>query len=185
MIPYIILAIEDDDDRAFAERLYVNYRRLMISEIQRITKNSWDTEDVMQSVIEKLINKLDTLRTLDRNHLVNYIITASRNTALSLLRERKRMPAYSLDEMGDSCAGYEDGFSQTVEDQFLLRLDEEMVRQAWQQLTPAVREILNAKYILKQSDDEIATNLGIKSSSVRMALTRARRAFRDKLYIHE
>ena len=29
MIPYCILVIEDDDDRAFMEQLFVDYHRLM------------------------------------------------------------------------------------------------------------------------------------------------------------
>ena len=29
MIPYCILVIEDDDDRAFMEQLFVEYHRLM------------------------------------------------------------------------------------------------------------------------------------------------------------
>ena len=33
MIPLIILSIENDDDRAFMEDLYLSYRRLMFSEL--------------------------------------------------------------------------------------------------------------------------------------------------------
>ena len=61
MIPYCILVIEDDDDRAFMERLYNNYHRLMYSKIIEILKDEWDTEDVMQSVLEKLIDKIPEL----------------------------------------------------------------------------------------------------------------------------
>ena len=32
MIPYCILVIEDDDDRAFMEQLFVDYHRLMYHE---------------------------------------------------------------------------------------------------------------------------------------------------------
>ena len=48
MIPYLILAIEDDDDRAFMTNLYMKYHLLLYKEILEITHNRWDTEDLMQ-----------------------------------------------------------------------------------------------------------------------------------------
>lgn len=178
MIPLIILAIEDEDDRAFAEHLYVTYRRLMLSEIQKIVENAWDAEDVMHSVVVKLIDKLDLLRTLSRANLVNYIITASRNTAISLLREKKKLPAYSFDDLVDSME--ED--SMTTEDRVMLELDQEIAHQAWCLLPYEVQSLLSAKYVLEQTDIEISKMLGIQKNSVRMALTRARRTFREQLF---
>lgn len=180
MIPYAILAMEDDNERKFMEQLYQTYHRLMYSEIRKITGDPWDTEDVMQSVIVKLIDKLELLRTLDRAHLVNYIITASRNTALSLLRKRKHRPAYFFDELPDCVEP--DPAPDPVEDQVFAQLDRELAWQTWKQLPDEARALLNAKYVLGQSDAEIAQTLGIQPNSVRMALTRARRSFRNQLH---
>ena len=58
MIPICILAIEDEDDRAFMENLYMSYQRLMYSTIRNIVRDDWATEDVMQSALVKLIRKL-------------------------------------------------------------------------------------------------------------------------------
>ena len=63
MIPIIILTIENEDDRAFMEGLYLSYNRLMRSEIHKILKDSWATEDVEQNVLEKLIDKIPLLKT--------------------------------------------------------------------------------------------------------------------------
>ena len=182
MIPYAILVIEDDNDREFATFLYQSYHRLMFSEILKIVEDSWDAEDVMQNAIIKLINKLDLLRTMDCPHLANYIITASRNTALDLLRERKRKPAYSFDELLDSDETISASLSSSVEDQVFAQFDQELAQKAWKQLPDEVQALLNAKYVLEQSDAEIAQALGIQPNSVRMALTRARRSFRNQLY---
>lgn len=81
IIPYIILAIEDDGDREFMAWLYIQYQSLLYSEIIRIVQSSTDAEDVLHTVIEKLIDKVGFLRKLDRRGLVNYIITAAKNTA--------------------------------------------------------------------------------------------------------
>lgn len=81
MIPYLILTIEDDDDREFISALYINYQRLMYSEIKKIVKNVQDAEDVMQTVLEKLIDKIPLLRSQKRNQLIKYIFSACKFTA--------------------------------------------------------------------------------------------------------
>ena len=58
IIPYIILAIEDDGDREFMAWLYIQYQSLLYSEIIRIVQSSTDAEDVLHTVIEKLIDKV-------------------------------------------------------------------------------------------------------------------------------
>lgn len=47
MIPYIILTIENDDDREFMADLYRTYHRLLYKEIYEIVQDSWNTEDLM------------------------------------------------------------------------------------------------------------------------------------------
>ena len=42
MIPMIIMAIEDEDDRSFMANLYVDYQRLMYKVITSYTTNKWD-----------------------------------------------------------------------------------------------------------------------------------------------
>lgn len=90
IIPYIILAIEDDGDREFMAWLYIQYQSLLYSEIVRIVQSSTDAEDVLHTVIEKLIDKVGFLRKLDRRGLVNYIITAAKNTAYNYCRDKKK-----------------------------------------------------------------------------------------------
>ena len=51
IIPYIILAIEDDGDREFMAWLYIQYQSLLYSEIIRIVQSSTDAEDVLHTVI--------------------------------------------------------------------------------------------------------------------------------------
>lgn len=98
MIPYCILIIEDDDDRVFMEQLFVDYHRLMYHEIFKLIHDQWAVEDVMQSTLVRLIDKIPELRSKDRNHLVNYIITASKNQSRNYLRDFGRHSASDLQE---------------------------------------------------------------------------------------
>ena len=72
----------------------------MYSEINKILQNAWDTEDVMQATLVKLIDKIPELRRKEKKKLINYIITASKNTALNYLRDNKHkaLIAYDVDQ---------------------------------------------------------------------------------------
>ena len=61
MLPICILAIRDDDDRAYMTRLFVKYQRLMYRTIYDILGDKWATEDVLQTTLLRLIDHLDTL----------------------------------------------------------------------------------------------------------------------------
>ena len=61
MIPFCILVIEDNDDREFMASLFVQYQRLLYKEIYAILKNPWNTEDIMQATLVKLIDKIQEL----------------------------------------------------------------------------------------------------------------------------
>ena len=82
MIPYLILAIEDESDREFMTTLYLNYRRLIYSEILKIVHDNWAADDVFQSTLIKLINKVDELKKKDAAHLINYVIATAKKYSL-------------------------------------------------------------------------------------------------------
>ncbi len=73
MIPFCILVIEDDDDREFMAALFIQYQRLLYKEIHDILKNPWNTEDVLQATLVKLIDKLPELRNKEQPQLIGYI----------------------------------------------------------------------------------------------------------------
>lgn len=178
MIPIIILAIENDDDRVFMEGLYLSYNRLMRSEIYKILKDSWATEDVEQNVLEKLIDKIPLLRTMDRARLVNYIIVSSRNNAYNYLRDNKKITMFSFDDEVDSANINRDNGSRTP---IQLWEASNHLREAWEKLDERSKYVLNLKYTLLKDDAEIARDLGISTPSVRMTVSRARQKLKNVL----
>ena len=170
MLPICILAIRDDDDRAYMTRLFVKYQRLMYRTIYDILGDKWATEDVLQTTLLRLIDHLDTLRRLEPEGLAGYIAAACRHTAYNAVRDSSRHPWLPLDggpEVPDE--------RQEVEDRVLRRLELDALAQVWPRLDENTRWLLEARYILDYSDGELARELGVKPDSVRMALTRARK----------
>ena len=175
MIPYCILVIEDDGDRAFMENLYLSYNKLMYHEIFKITKDPWATEDIMQSTLVKLIDKISLLRSRDRNRQINYIISACKNTAFNYLRKEKNIAVFSFDDCMDSPSELSHDPIQMKYDTLDLQDDWECLHRIWLKLDDRSKFILEGRYILEKSPEEMALSLGIKPDSFRMALTRAKR----------
>ena len=154
-------------------RLYNQYKRLMYSTINEILKEPWSTEDVLQTAVEKLILKLDLLKSLDEKRLINYIITTSRNLAYNEYNKQTRQAEVIFQENIDSFEN--DSYTYSIENFFLKKDEQTHLLEIWSELDPKNRYLLEAKYILGRKTPDIAKDLGIKPSSVRMAMTRARK----------
>lgn len=173
MIPYCILVMEDEDDRAFMTELFLQYHRLMFSQINQIVQDNWAAEDVVQNVLLKLIEKVEDLKTKDRDHLVNYIISACKNRARNYVRDNSTHIESSLDEYAD-IPDTKQGRDKI--EAGLIRADElNSLFRIWPKLDERSQLILEGYYILGKSSVELAEELGIQPNSVRMALTRARK----------
>ena len=174
MLPLVIMAIEDEDDKAFMTWLYLQYRRLIYSEVRKITGNTDEVEDLLQSVVEKLIEKLSLLRGMEQNKLVNYIISTAKNTAYNSLRGKDRGILWEEQEaLADPAP--------TPEDQIIAQEDLYRLARVWLDLDKKTQYLLSAKYILKKSGKEIASDLNMPPDNVRMALVRARRKARQAM----
>lgn len=173
MIPYCILAIEDDADRAFMGGLYREYHRLMYTEIVQIVKRAWDAEDVMQITLEKLIDKILLLRSLEEKPRVNYIVSACKNTSYNYLRARGRGNEILYEDYLEADEGKYDGH----EMEFRMIREEELgcLTRIWPKLDERTRHILEGYYILEKPMSELGKELGIKADSMRMTLVRARK----------
>ena len=162
------------DGRQFMEELFLSYERMVLSEIRKLVDDSWEAEDLLQTVFVKLIEKEALLRTMDVGRRTGYIAAAARNTAISALQKRKRTMLVSLDNT-PFLETKSDLVGGSVEEEFILREGLETLQGIWPALDEQTRYLLEAKYLLDKRGVEIAADLGVPAANVRMALTRARR----------
>ena len=168
MIPLIILVIEDDNDRDFMARVYLDYRWLIYSKVNNIVHDGSIAEDLVHDVIVKLIDKLQTISELEKRRMVAYIVETAKSTAIDYVRKYAR-----IENVADGLYELQD--EEDVEGAALKRMDLEELKQVWPELKNETRELLSRKYFLQQTDEEIADAFQVKPGSVRMMLTRARR----------
>ena len=172
MLPIVIMEIADDSDRAFMSQVYEQYRKLMYAEAQK-TLSPVDADDVVQDVLVKLIEKIDVLRTLQGKQLSVYIGTAVRHTAVDFVRRRNRESSnFWNQELADATLTDD---SADLEEMLFREFNLAEFHRIWPQLDEDVRYIIESRYILHESDEEIAKHYNIRVDSVRMRVTRAKR----------
>ncbi|MBR1585740.1 MAG: sigma-70 family RNA polymerase sigma factor [Clostridia bacterium] len=170
MIPFLVLmTIENEDDRLFLERLYVEYHTLMYGMALRVTRNSDLAQDAVSDSLMALMKKIDLLRTLECNKLRSYVVITVKHTAITLLNRGKREMAADDATFQDLTDGYQ------VDDRVLAKAGVEGVKNAIRRLPDRERDIMLMRYFREMDDREIADALGLKPVSVRVQLSRARK----------
>lgn len=170
---------DSKEKREFLSSLYYEYERMMFATVKRYIDDRIEQEDVVQESLKKLIEKQERLSKLARAAQAEYVAVTVRNTAISFLREKSKgkNKILSLDALGEEVLNR---YMTSVEEDVLIQ--QKMVRrlkEGLEHLPPQDRALLEGKYILEQSDKELAVNFKCKPESIRMKLTRARRKLLD------
>lgn len=173
MIPTFILAIENDDDRAFIEHIYKEYYNLMYSKAYDILQNRDCVDDVINNACIKLIPKIQKLRTFNCCVLASYIVYTVRSAAIDYMRKENIASSWLSidDETQDNIPEDKD----TPDELFIEKEKIERLLKALERLPEKQRLILQLKYFCDMSDKKIAEAFNISPHSIRAYLSRARK----------
>lgn len=176
LVPQTILLIHDDSDRAFMEKLYLDYSRLMFSVAMSRLGNPLDAEDAVHESILRLIDKISLLREKDSCTLRRYVVVTTERTSINVGIKRGRNQSIAVES--EFLESIEDtGFP--VDARAFANIDAQELNKALRLLPQRERDVLRWKYYELWSDEEIAHALGIAKNSVRKYLTHARKKLRD------
>lgn len=155
--------------KAFMEKLYLNYKELMIHTAGRFFSSQEDQEDVVQDTVLRLLRQGEKLERMEEERIPGYVVFTARSACIDLLRKRSRAPesAWEGEEPADPAA--------LVWEQVILKDELDKLRSAWPCLSTEDQLLLEGKYIWSCTDEELSGVLGCQKDSVRMMLTRARR----------
>lgn len=155
------------------ETVFRDHSRLVYRAAYRVTGNSADAEDVLQTVFLRLARR----REAAVGSLESYLYRAAVNAALDLLRSRQASPGVSLEEvepaaLEDSSPSPERAFAAAE-----LRL---WLRATVARLSPLAAEIFVLRFFEGRDNGEIARLVGTTEGTVAVTLHRAReRVFRE------
>ena len=167
--------------QVFMTALYLEYERFMFALAGRYASNPFEQEEIVQSALVQLWQKVDTLQQMEPRAVASYIAVTIRNTALNYRRKhgKEALRQISLDDAPEDFPAL-----QALPADAKLLADEHKAAflRAYQSLPPEDRFLLEGKYILQCSNEELAAQLNCKPDSIRMKLYRVRKRFLARLH---
>ena len=159
----------------FMAELYLKHERLMYYIAGNYTKDLFRREDIVQAALIALMRNEATLHSLSDSARLSYIASAVRNTVINALR---REQCVSIEEIPAELLHAQALWPEIKNIEMEHR--QELLAK-FQELHEHDRQLLFGRYLMDMTDADLAKILGCKPSSVRMKLTRARRALLEKL----
>jgi len=158
---------------------YMEHRSELIAHASRILKDSARSEEVIQDALIKVMLAAPELES--KGHALGYMHRTIENLCIDIFRIEGRRP--NLVVLDDSSAEVESTWIDYKDhvDVIAAADDAAIVRQALSMLSPAERAALVMWEMEGRSTAEIAAELGIKESSVRHTVSRARASLRRVL----
>jgi RNA polymerase sigma-70 factor (ECF subfamily) len=150
------------------EELFRAHHATVVGAAYRITGNTTDAEDVLQTVFMRLLRRQDAAALIE--NAGGYLRRAAVNAALDLVRDRQAGKHVSLDAHPaqlTAAAAAPDRQQETREMRGI-------VRRAIAQLPPRAAEIFALHYFEGYSNPEIAQILGLSAAGVAVTLHRTR-----------
>ena len=170
----MVYSMEDQpSDREFMDQMYMEFERLMFFTARQYTSKAEIAEDIVQESLVRLYEKVRTMKPMKHVVLAAYIRATVRNTAINVLRKMNRERDYAADAETDAFAqADQEWVLNTMMDLYGYRV---LLSKIWPRLPEDDRVLLEGKYILGYSDQELAEEIGCQANSIRVKLTRARR----------
>jgi RNA polymerase sigma factor (sigma-70 family) len=158
---------------------YSNNRSQLIAHANRILKDKTRAEEVTQEALVKFMLAAPELASVD--HALSYLHRTIENLCVDLFRVENRRPnLVALDDvMAEVEAAWQISGDHSVD--ISAAEDAAIIRQALSLLSPAERAALVMWEVEGRSTVEIAQELGIKESTVRHTVSRARGSLRKIL----
>jgi RNA polymerase sigma-70 factor, ECF subfamily len=155
------------------EQLFVTHHEKVFRAAFRVTGNSSDAEDVLQTVFLRLLRNEHDFASVD--DAGNYLYRAGVNAALDVVRARKSSPSTELDEHSPPATGWKPDRSHHSPE---LR---ERLRAAVAQLHTTAAEMFVLRYFEGYDNSEVARILNTTEGTVAVTLHRSRTRLQKEL----
>lgn len=165
--------------RPTLEELFRQHHERVFRAAYRVTGDTGDAEDVLQTVFVRLLRRGDDL---DLSATAgSYLYRAAVNAAIDLLRKRRRSKAVALDGMEEVLRDPAQAGPERRERGRELADD---LRDALAGVSPRHAEIFTLRYFEGWANKEIAEHLGITQNRVAVTLHRVRARLQEELASH-
>lgn len=166
----LVSAAKQDDQHAFRQLLDLHWNELYGFLIKR-TENENDAEDLCLQAFSKAFDKIETYN--DEFTFSTWLTSIAKNLHVDLIRKEKTRLHQStdVDEVG------RDVIDETLgpEDQLIRSQNLDKLLQQVRSLKPIYRDVIQLRFFQELSHKEMATQLGLSLSNVKVRLLRAKK----------
>ena len=177
MLTLFLVYIDDQDDKKLFEKIFYDYRKQMVCLALSIVHNEADAEDVVHDVFLRIATRhMGIVRKIScSKDMRNYLLKATKNTALNLLMKRKQVNI-SVDTINEyEVGGIVDYSDNTFLDIICSRNEYERIVYAIHSLNDKYRDVLYYHYVLELTIGETAKVLGQTVSGTKKQLVRGKK----------
>jgi RNA polymerase sigma-70 factor (ECF subfamily) len=175
-----LMVIDDVKVRTKLEQLYKHYHRDMYVRAYHVLKDHHDAEDVIQTVIIKMADKVDGFSELKSMKTRAYVLTAVQHQSIDLIRKRDRQVTTEQSFF----EGQVDDRENPIEEFAYHEHNRELVAGKMKDIKREYADIIVLKFFQQLNNGEIAQILNIKENNVRVRLSRALKALELKILEH-
>ena len=175
MIPILLMAIDNEEDRRKIVTIYEEYRSLMLYTANKVLSDYALAEDAVSESIEKLIRNMHKVGEVSCYKTRAFIVIIVRNTALNILKKNSRMVCSDIEE--EEVADPAPGVADTVVDMESFDRIVAIIRA----LPDTYRDAAVLSIVHERSHDEIAEILGISYDTAKMRVSGAKKMIRNNL----
>ena len=173
MLQLFLNLIDSEEGKSKFESIYFTYHDFLFKVAKSVTGNHHDAEDALQNALFVIAKNVDKIKTEDANRVKVYLKTIVRNSAIDLIRARKRKAFLDIEtvEIAD------DNMIEEIEER---ELDNQVRRQILS-MPVIYREVLVLNIINGLSPSQIADVLSLSINTVNTRLRRGRKKLEEIL----
>lgn len=183
MLAFYISLVDDQEQQRVLETVYNNYKKQMLCIAMSVLKSKEDAEDAVHNVFLTIAQRqMDTVcQITNAVDLRNYLLKATKNVCLNMLRSRKKitdLPETELCALGKTRAVPSDeDFWQLI----CSRAEAEQVTKAIQKLPDIYRWALYYHFVLELTVPQMARASDLKTKAVETRLYRGKKLLLEAL----
>lgn len=183
MLAFYISLVDDREQQRVLETVYNNYKKQMLCMAMSVLKNREDAEDAVHNVFLTIAQRqMDTVCQIKNTvDLRNYVLKATKNVCLNMLRSRKKIADLSEEELhglGNTRAVLSDAdFWHLI----CSRAEAEQVTKAIKTLPDIYQWVLYYHFVLELTVPQIAKASDLKAKTVETRLYRGKKLLMEAL----
>ncbi len=174
MLLFYTLLIEEDDDKAKFEKIYTLYKKKMWYSANSVLSDSYLAEDAVHNAFIGIAKNMSKIGDPESSETLSYVVTASKNAAIDMLRKSKGITETDIDELYNVSDKESSSFDRTFE-------AEDFIERILTAMPSVYRDVLYLLIVEHMSEKEIAELLGRRPGTIHQQVRRGRAILKEEL----